>query len=403
MGHREYTRFTDENINKWAADKGVGCLRDDHYKGVRFRYLQDRTCGAWDVFRNDGKWQKIGDYPALNCAAMLKCYPCLREQLGACGHSVMSVGVLVMTGELLWWYMDHQLRKGELSKERKAGIKSIIKTRLLPSLRGVPLAELSLPLLSRLLITPMSETCSAAYIRQVYWVLNTALRRAVELDLLGANPLLGARFTFFGLGKMKVKETRLHAFQLDDVVSHLLEHYPRNPHACMLALTMLMLGTRVGETRRLRWSHFHETEGVLIIPAANTKTKKQHVLPLTGKFLELLRLFRETQKGKPSVFLFPGERGHEVSSAVANAWFRELSGGAWSSHDLRKLARGCWQKLGIGEDTAERLLNHTRPALINTYMQELVDAEMREALELWHGPGNVKLRALDLGKRFHSR
>lgn len=400
MGHREYTRFTDENIEKWGADKGVSCLRDDHHKGVLFRYLQDRTRGTWDVFLDNGKWQKFGDYPALNCAAMLKRYPRMREELSAGDHPVKSAGVLVMTGELLWWYMDHQLRKGELSKERKAGIKSIIKRRLLPRLRDVPLAELSLPLLSRLLVTPMSETCSAAYIRQVYWVLNTALRRAVELELLGVNPLLGARFTFFGLGKMRVKETRLHAFQLGDVLSLLVEHYPRNPQACMLALTMLMLGTRVGETRRLRWADFHEAEGVLIIPAANTKTKKQHVLPLTGAFLEQLQRYRETQKGKPSVFLFPGERRYEVSAAMANAWFRELSGGAWSSHDLRKLARGCWQKLGIGEDAAERLLNHTRPALINTYMQEQVDAEMREALELWHGPGNVKLKALDLGERF---
>lgn len=400
MGRREYTRFTDENVKKWAADKGVGCLRDDQHKGLRLRYLHDRTRGAWDVFQDNGKWQKFGNYPVLNCAAMLKRYPRLREQLNAGSHPVMSAGVLVTTGELLQWYRDHQLRKGELSPERKAGIKSIIKTRLLPCLRDVPLAELSLPLLSRLLVTPMGETCSAAYIRQVYWVLNTALRRAVELELLPVNPLLGARFTFFGLGKMKVKETRLHAFQLSDVVSRLVEHYPRNPPACMLALTMLMHGTRVGETRRLRWTDFHEAEAVLIIPAAKTKTKQQHVLPLTGPFLELLQRHRETQKGKPSVFLFPGEPGREVSAAAANAWFVELSGGAWSSHDLRKLARGCWQKLGIGEDAAERLLNHTRPALINTYMQELVGAELREGLELWHGPGNVKLRALDLRERF---
>jgi hypothetical protein len=98
------------------------------------------------------------------------------------------------------------------------------------------------------------------------------------------------------------------------------------------------------------------------------------------------------------MFLSPDEHGREVSSAAANAWFRELSGGAWSSHDLRKLARVCWQKLGIGEDAAERLLNHTRPALINRYMQELVGAKMCEALELWHG--NMKLRALDLRERF---
>jgi integrase len=403
MGRREHTPLTDDNIQKWAADAGVGCLRDDDHKAVRFRYLQDRTRGAWDVRRDNGDWQKVGDYPALNCAAMLKRYPLLREQLSVGSRPVVSVDVLVMTHELLRWYRDYQLRKGDLSKERKAGIKSIINTRLLPCLHDIPLADLGLPLLSRLLVTPMGETCSTAYIRQVYWVLNTALRRAVELGLLEVNPLLGARFTFFCLGKMKVKAARLHAFQLDDVVSLLVERFESHTEACMLALVMLMHGTRVGETRRLRWTDIHWDEGVLIIPAEQTKTRTRHVLPLTAEALALFQRYRDLQKSRPSVYLFPGVRGRAVSAAAANGWFRELSGGVWSSHDLRKLARGCWQKLGIGEDAAERLLNHTRPELINTYMQEHVDAEMREGLELWHGPGTVKLKALDLGERFGLR
>jgi len=48
----------------------------------------------------------------------------------------------------------------------------------------------------------------------------------------------------------------------------------------------------------------------------------------------------------------------------------------------------------------ELLLNHAMPGLTPVYIQTKLSGPMREALELWQGPGNGKAGTLDLEARF---
>ena len=96
--------------------------------------------------------------------------------------------------------------------------------------------------------------------------------------------------------------------------------------------------------------------------------------------------------GYTGVYLFPNNRGRNISGSGAGYLVTRISGGHWSSHDLRKLARTCWADLGIDYMVSERLLNHAMTKLDQAYIHTCGGAK-RAAIEKYH----VYLRKFGLG------
>ena len=79
----------------------------------------------------------------------------------------------------------------------------------------------------------------------------------------------------------------------------------------------LMLGTRRNELLAAKWSEVDFDRQTLRLPATNTKSSRERVLPLPTPALELLdSLLRQND------FIFPGtgRKGHRVN--VKRAWKR---------------------------------------------------------------------------------
>ena len=73
-----------------------------------------------------------------------------------------------------------------------------------------------------------------------------------------------------------------------------------------------------------------------------------------------------------------------ITEQSAFAGFRSLSGGLWSSHDLRKLARTGWVELGVDYLIGEMLLNHGMSLMAETYINTSADELKLDALTRWH-------------------
>ncbi|MGO4001132.1 tyrosine-type recombinase/integrase [Pseudomonas fluorescens] len=384
MGATRYIVFSDVAITAEAKDKEVRDLRDKRYPDVRFRFLKDRRRGVWYTVR-DGKWQKSADWPRCGC----------RELEARRSAPLLTAGVdpgallraLYTVGGVVTWYLERHLNLTTVSKARKASCRSLAKNWLFPRLWGLPVDHLTTATLDRLLIQPMQAQLAPATVCNAYRVLNAAFRTGKRLGLLAVNPLADVRFTDFGLGRLKPKVSRLFPRDVGALMDRLAQCLPKSPGPCLLALLMLCHGTRVGETRRAKWEHLDLGAGVWVIPAELTKTRTRHELPLTPVVVAVLRWYRDQQSSKPSVYLFPGGHGQPMSVAGASSAIAGLSGGQWSSHDLRKLARACWQQLGVNYVVAELLLNHAMPGLTETYVQGDLSSLKRCALLDWHGVG----------------
>jgi integrase len=142
---------------------------------------------------------------------------------------------------------------------------------------------------------------------------------------------------------------------------------------------------------------------LLVIPAAITKTGRQHILPLptlATAVIAAVRRYADTD------LVFPGGKSHSTGktariSGWSKSWPRLLCvarenglTGPVRIHDLRKSARSHWGRLGINDRVAESLLNHAEPnVLIATYDKRDLLVEKTAAMELWAGEIEAALRA----------
>lgn len=377
--------LSDAEIRRHAAGD-ASQLRDTRYRELRFRYsTTDRTRGAWHVvFRQ--RWGKAGNYPGINTKTMLATLPAILARRAADASAKSTTTGWKTVGEVLVWYRDRMNRDRGLSAKRKASVRSALDRHLLPCLGDQRLGAINKQLIDQQLMWPLQERYALSFVRSVYGVLAVAFRQALRLELLAANPLAALKFTDFVRTRIRPKPARLRGDDVPGLLGRLAERFEVEPAGSMLALMMLCHGSRLGETRLARWRHLNLDAGHWFIPAGDTKTKAEHTLPLTAQACALLRRYQrlQTAQGYAGPLLFPGSHGAPLSPSKASTLFTDLAQGAWSSHDLRKLARTAWTDLGVDYMVGELLLNHAMKDLDATYIHTTAEALKRRALEAWH-------------------
>jgi integrase len=224
---------------------------------------------------------------------------------------------------------------------------------------------------------------------------------AVERGIVDSNPLAGYR--------RKRKSRAQHVAQTERRTGRMLSMEelrglwaacgdPRVSQSFGAYVRMLVItGCRRTElaATRLSWIKpaTSDRPALLVIPAAVTKTGREHVLPLpalANGVIAGVKRYADTD------LIFPGGRSHATGrtariSGWSKSWPRLLAiardyglSGPLRIHDLRKSARSHWGQLGVHDRVAESLLNHAEPnVLIATYDKRDLLAEKVQAVELW--------------------
>jgi integrase len=129
---------------------------------------------------------------------------------------------------------------------------------------------------------------------------------------------------------------------------------------CALKLAPLLF-QRIGELRHMKWADldFDNNEWRYLV----TKTKTQHIVPLSRQALEIIKTMRPfSERG---VFVFPGGRTHErpMSENAINAALRNLgydTQAEITGHGFRAIAQTLGeQELGLDPKHIERQLAHS--------------------------------------------
>lgn len=379
--------LSDAVIKRHINNPAIRQLKDPRYP-LRLRFNADRKRASWHVIKyakGGTRWRKAGVWPELSTKALLQRLPDIQAELAV---NPLSNRVRVSTwetiGDVLRWYAVRTAKNGRLSKSRKSTIKSVINRHLVPLIGEVAVATVNHAALDECLIWPLQERYSLSFVRLVLSVLKQAFKQAHKLGLIESNPTAAFRFGDFIDGRsIPPKPGRLRADALGDVVEKLAR--TDNP-ARVLMVMMLMHGTRIGETRLAKWCDVNVEQQQWVLPAENTKPRREHRLPLTDHAVELLTRHRDWQResGYAGVYLFPDHNGKPVSAVVASQWVKVVSSGRWSSHDLRKLARTVWADLGVDYMVGEVLLNHALSKLDRTYIHTFVERQTEAALRTYH-------------------
>ncbi|KGF65571.1 tyrosine-type recombinase/integrase [Pseudomonas lutea] len=383
--------FSDAELRRRAEDPAAVLMRDPRHPGLYFRFTEARPRGTWSLVVRK-KWLRIGSYPELSAKAVLAALPETRQRLSADAKATAAISPWATLGELLAWYSDRMSRDRHLSAKRKATAKSAIACHLIPRVGDLALGEIDRATLDTKLMWPLQETLSLEFVRLIFALLVLACRQAHTLGSIPANPMTGIKFSDFSKTKIKAKSARLRGVQVEGLLGQLAEAFERRPAQGMLALMMLCHGTRVGETRMALWSHISLADRTWHLPAAHTKTRVEHSLPLTEQVCALLTQYRARQAatGYTGQYLFPARHGKGMSEGQASMVFTQLGQGEWTSHDLRKLARTGWADLGIDFLIGEMLINHAMGHNVQAYIHTTVETRKREALEKWHAHLDAK-------------
>ncbi len=168
----------------------------------------------------------------------------------------------------------------------------------------------------------------------------------------------------------------------------------------------LVTGQRVGEVAGMTREEIDLDNAVWTIPAARSKNKREHVVPLSEMAIAIIRdqladvkaLSERKGRAIPSfVFPGPGARAAVTGAAIAKAVKREevtkrskatiMGIEPWTCHDLRRTAATHMEEIGLSPFVVGHVLNHisiTKASITSrVYARYDYSREKREALDLW--------------------
>lgn len=385
MAHTLSVPLSDTLVRRYSADIDIKRLRDPR-NGLLLSYHQNRNRGTYHIrhyHQGQDRWYKIGIWPDLPVKVVSEKLPELRIRLAIDkGVDSIQISAWKTVGELLTWYRDRCATNSKLSEPRRTGIVSAINAQLLPRVGDLLLSDVTHKRIDTDLIWPLQASYELSYVRSIYSVMRTAFSQAARLNQIQSNPLSELVFSAFIQAKIQPKPAALKVQDLPGALERLPELPARRR---LLPLLMLLHGTRITETASLRWDWIDWNAGEMEIPASMTKNRQEHSIPLTPLAQHLLREHKRVQRRYgQSVWLFPGSSGRPIDKNVANDLFKQLSDGAWTSHDLRKLARTRWVDMGVDYIVGEQLLNHKLKNLDAVYIHTSMQAQKRAALEQYH-------------------
>ncbi len=207
---------------------------------------------------------------------------------------------------------------------------------------------------------PLSDTT----LNKEIVTLKTIFRRAVLNGQIDRNPIIGVRKF-----KEHFRDRTLEPVEFQALLSCCSQ---RLKGIVQLAYST---GMRCGEILGLRWNQVDFKGRVIVLEAADTKTREKREVPLSETLLQSFKQIPRTL-GCDHVFTFKGKRIGCIRKAFERAC-RKAGIGNFRFHDLRHCAVTNYRKAGVPDTVIMSISGHKTHAVFRRY--DRVDREDRHA------------------------
>ena len=156
---------------------------------------------------------------------------------------------------------------------------------------------------------------------------------------------------------------------------------------------LMLTAQRRGEVTNMEWDQYNPKTKVWTIPRENTKSDRQHEVPLSEMVIVILEKSRHLGN---FVFSSAGTKPFENFTRSQNDLHKHIKKIRkdrgepnmllWRLHDLRRTAASGMARLGVAPHVIEKTLNHTSGIISGVaavYNRHQYTKEVGEALELW--------------------
>jgi integrase len=199
---------------------------------------------------------------------------------------------------------------------------------------------------------------------------------AIREGLLDVNPVAGTGKADEGHGRERV----LTQAELTTVLAGLGEDQFSD-----IVRLLVLTGQRREEIGGLRWSEVDFERGLIVLPAARTKNRRLHELPMSAQVRAVLE--RQPRRNGRDLVFGMGQGGFSGwSDGKANLDARAELKVDWRLHDLRRTAATMMAEAGVFPHVVEAILNHVsghRAGVAGIYNRARYEGEMRAALQRW--------------------
>lgn len=385
-------RLTDRFIEALKPPKGAAAIDypDEATPGLALR-VTPAGVKSWSLrFRNVAgrKTRKsLGPYPAVRLAKARDEAGRLRVQIR---DGIDIAAPTAPRGETFRDVVDRWERRQARQDMRSVNeTRRILNLHVLPALGGRKVETIrkrdAIEILERL----RDDLGFGAQVNRVQRAISGVLSYAVDADLIEVNPLAG-------LKPQVVEKARERTLNLDELAAvwKAAEEISATPRAIVRLL--ILTGQRREEVSGLAWSELdydHKAgkwaaDGLWTIPPTRTKSKREHVVPLSLAGREIIS---EQTKGAAGDFVFSATFGRTSyagwrRAAVALADGAKLAE-PWTLHDLRRsMSTGLGEVLNVEESIIGRVLGHSprsRMGVTARYERSQRLSQVRTALDAW--------------------
>lgn len=262
-------------------------------------------------------------------------------------------------------------------KQRRALLEADIFT----ALGDRPVADISSADVLRLLqeLEARAPTM-AVFARQV---IGAVFRKAVVTLRADSDPSAPLR------GALKPRHVKHHPILPAGEIPGFLERldaYTGYPTTRAAAELLWLTTVRTVELLGARWEEFDLEAGLWTIPAARIKMRRDHVVPLVPRAVEILRMLEPLTKS--TGFMFPNRddpKRHATGGLLLRAW-RYMGYTDFSPHGVRGTFSTWAHDSGYQSEHIEAQLNHAdRNVTRASYNRSAYLQQRREMLEAWAG------------------
>jgi len=278
-------------------------------------------------------------------------------------------------------FEDEYLPKKRPSTQRD--YKAMIANEILPAMRALKVADVSYSDVDGLhrKITKRGVPYRA---NRVVALLSKMFSLAIKWQYRADNPAKGIE-----RNQEDKRQRYLSMPEIQRLTKALAEH--EDQQAANIIRLLLLTGARSEEVRAARWDQFDLEAGVWTKPAATTKQKKFHRVPLSAPAKQLLSEIRAAEEASAkkkerelSPYVFAGRLAGTFREGIKRPWDEISAAAAFDQHtrihDLRHTFASILASSGASLPLIGALLGHTQPATTARYAH-LFDDPLRAATD----------------------
>lgn len=284
------------------------------------------------------------------------------------------------------WWADWSANKAERHADY---VIKRLEADAFPVIGAKPVDKLTAPEFVRL--AKSIEVRGAADIaRRVYQTCGQIMRYAVAHGLADRNPVAEVKPGDVLKARRQTNYARIDLDDLPDLMRKIMA-YDGSVYTRIALQLMALTFVRTGELIGARWQEFDLENAEWRIPAERTKSRREHLVPLSRQALEVLGYLRAAHK-YPEIYtgaalLFPGERDRSKpmsNNTILFALYRMGYRGRMTGHGFRGIASTALNEMGYRPDVIEAQLAHVEANRVRAaYNHARYGKERRSLMQQW--------------------